>query len=179
MRTLQMHFNRSWKHPSPQSVMIDIPSDCREDLLWWSHQANLRAGKEFARRSAHVRLFTDASLDGWAATMLDLKIQGDWNSDERQLSINLLELRAIRLGLQAFQLRLRGLNVGIMADNTTALAYIRNEGGTRSFSLNREAQLVLEWAESLDVQLLPQYIQGKLNVDADTLSRKNKPIQTK
>ena len=41
----------------------------------------------------------------------------------------LQELRAIRLGLLHFQSRLFGLTVGVFSDNTTALAYIRHQGG--------------------------------------------------
>ena len=46
-------------------------------------------------------------------------------------------------------------------------------GGTRSPVLNSIAQRILRWAESIDLVLKPQFIQGKNNVLADSLSRPN------
>ena len=63
-------------------------------------------------------------------------------------------------------------------DNTSALAYLSNEGGTRSLALNSEAQVILEWLEDHDVLVLPQFVQGRDNVVADALSRPNMVIST-
>ena len=63
--------------------------------------------------------------------------------------------------------------VAVFADNSTALAYLRKRGGTRSLLLNSIAQRILRWAESIDLILVPQFIQGKNNVLADSLSRPN------
>ena len=50
----------------------------------------------------------------------------------KDLHINVLELNAIWLGLQAFEDTLQDSNVAIMCDNVSAIAYLRNQGGTRS-----------------------------------------------
>ena len=121
-------------------------------------------------------MFTDASDVGWGATTSHLQAAGIWNPDEAQVSINLRELRAIRLGLEEFQQQFQGRNVGILSDNSTALAYLRKEGGTRSALLNKEAQRILQWAEDHNVTLFPQFIPGKRNIVADSLSRPNEII---
>ena len=46
-------------------------------------------------------------------------------------------------------------------------------GGTRSPVLNSIAQRILRWAETIEIVLAPQFIQGKNNVLADPLSRPN------
>ena len=66
--------------------------------------------------------------------------------------------------------------MAVFSDNTTALAYLRRQGGTFSPRLNQVAQGVLRWAESLKITLFPQFIQGKKNVVADALSRPHQVI---
>ena len=49
-------------------------------------------------------------------------------------------------------------------------------GGTRSLLLNSIAQRILRWSETLPVQLTPQFIMGRHNVLADSLSRPNQVL---
>ena len=81
------------------------------------------------------------------------------------------ELLAVNLGLHQFQSSLRGRTVAVFCDNTTAVAYLRKEGGTRSPLLNSLAQEILRWTESLSICLAPQFLPGSNNVLADALSR--------
>ena len=67
---------------------------------------------------------------------------------------------------------LQGQLVALYANNTTALTYLKKQGGTRSQNLNSVAQTILRLCEVHHNQLLPQFIPGKLNVLADSLSRK-------
>ena len=64
-----------------------------------------------------------------------------------------------------------GRTISVFCDNSTAVSYLRKEGGTRSPFLNSLAQGILRWAESLSIRLTPQFIPGSLNVLADSLSR--------
>ena len=76
----------------------------------------------------------------------------------------------MKLDLQAFIQDLKGQAVALFCDNTTAVAYLKNQGGTISDSLNEEAQVILRWAEENQITLFPQFILGKDNVIADSLS---------
>ena len=67
----------------------------------------------------------------------------------------------------------RNTAVAVYVDNTTALAYLRHQGGTRSAMLNQTAQELLRWAEAHSIMLLPQFIMERNNVLADALSRPN------
>ena len=89
------------------------------------------------------------------------------------MSIDARELLAMEYGLRHFNLLVANSMVAVFADNSTALAYLRKQGGTRSPVLNSIAQRILRWAETIDLLLIPQFIQGKNNVLADSLSRPN------
>ena len=59
------------------------------------------------------------------------------------------DLRAIELGLQRFQAALKGKVVTVIADNMTALTYLKKKGGgTHSAVLNEEALLILRLEDS-------------------------------
>ena len=75
--------------------------------------------------------------------------------------------------LQHFLPLVRNTSVAVFADNTTALAYLKHQGGTRSAVLNQTAQDLLRWAELHSVTRFPQFIMGHNNVLADALSRPN------
>ena len=50
------------------------------------------------------------------------------------------------------------------------------QGGTLSESLNQEAQVILHWVEEKGITLLLQFILGRDNVIADSLSRASQVI---
>ena len=53
---------------------------------------------------------------------------------------------------------------------------ISKNGGAYSAVLNREEQLLLRWAESLDLTLVPQFIVGPQNVVANSLSHRQQVL---
>ena len=71
---------------------------------------------------------------------------------------------------------MQGSVISLFADNSTAVAYLRNQGGTWSSTLNSIAQRILQSAESLRITLAPQFILGWHNVMADALSRPNQVL---
>lgn len=98
------------------------------DLQWWMKESNLRAGVDLQTVNPEFLLYTDASTQGWRCPLLHHTMGGLWSEEESTLHINVLELRAIRLALQHFQGILHGRTVTVMADSTTALAYITHQG---------------------------------------------------
>ena len=80
---------------------------------------------------------------------------------------------AVERALLFFALQISNCTVAVFADNSTAIACLRNQGGTRSQVLSSISQRILRWAESLPVVLAPQFIMGRNNVIADSLSRPN------
>ena len=107
-------------------------------------------------QSPDFLLYTDASTHGWGCSLLHHIADGLWSQEKSALRINLVELRAVRLALLQFQHLLQSKIVRVLADNTTALAYLSHHGGTHSSALNNEAQWTLRWTESRSISLLPQ-----------------------
>ena len=62
-------------------------------------------------------------------------------------------------------------HIQIQIDNTTALAYINNMGGSKSKELNQLAVQIWEWCISRNIWLTAVHIPGRLNTGADEESR--------
>ena len=145
--------------------------ECLRDLQWWLHLPRLSLGVSLCQVSPDLRFWSDASDVGWGAH-LDRRIaSGLWAANQAALSITARELLAVKLDLPQFPSSLQGCTVAAFCDNTTAVAYLRKKGGTRSPPLNIFAQVILSWSESLSVRLTPQFLPGSNNVLADALSR--------
>ena len=160
----------------PDDFPVEWDSDCRLDLLWWSDISHLQVqvGMLLGESLPDLCLFTDASDTGWGASLGDVHLSGSWSHLSSRFSITHRELLAVLLALGGFLPSLRGRVVVMFSDNTTALAYLKKQGGTRSSTLNTVAQSVLRFCEESHIQLLPQFIPCKMNVP--TLSRKNQVI---
>ncbi|XP_071832413.1 uncharacterized protein [Apostichopus japonicus] len=114
---------------------------------------------------------TDASLSGWGAHWSNRTAWGTWSQTETSLHINILEMMAVKRALEAFNDHVQGTITTIFTDNTTVVAYINRQGGTRSERLCRLAWEVITAAEDSGTILRASHIAGKLNVMADALSR--------
>ena len=166
MRSLQLVLRRHWDHVD-QSILVEWSQEVRQDLDWWLDRARLERGVSLEQMSPQLELWSDASDVGWGAHLDEVVTSGLWAPEEVESSINVRELLAIERALLWFAPQLVGSSVAIFADNSTAIAYLRNQGGTHSPLLNSVAQRILRLAESLPVVISPQFIMGKHNVLAD------------
>ena len=125
-----------------------------------------------------IQTFTDASKEGWGAHLGDFTASGTWSVPESHLHVNFLELKAVLLALKRFQHLVQGKVVLVATDNTTIVAYINKDGGTRSGLLCALLWRLLCWCNLRQVVLKARHIPGCLNVIADKLSRQGQIIQT-
>nr|XP_056702553.1 UPF0606 protein KIAA1549 homolog [Euleptes europaea] len=149
---------------------IHITQKAKLGLRWWTHRPNLQKASQYIHDEP-LQLFTDASLEGWGATLSRHMTQGRWSPAEKKLHINLLEMRAVRLALLKFSSVLQGHHVLVRTDNTTTKAHINKQGGTRSSSLHLEAIAIFSWAQIHLKSIRAEQIKGALNIQADWLSR--------
>ena len=170
MRSLQLCLHRSWDRLDLEAP-VSVSQECLRDLQWWLHLLRLSSGVCLCQVSPDVHFWSDASDVGWGAHLDRRVASGLWDSHQTALSINARELLAVQLGLRQVQSSLQGCTVAVFCDNTTAVAYLRKEGGTRSPLLNSLAQEILRWTESLSIRLAPQFLPGSNSVLADALSR--------
>jgi hypothetical protein len=146
-----------------------VPSSALQELRWWS--ANMDGSSQVFVPSPTKFLVTDASDDGWGATLQGRCFQGRWSENEQQLHINAKELLAVRNVLQACAHSLRNKVLSVQLDNRTAVAYIQRQGGTKSLVLHRIALELLSLCQQHSILLQPHYLPGLLNWSADALSR--------
>ena len=116
-----------------------------------------------------------AVLGGWGAHLQELTASGIWSQDQSQLHINVLELRAIWLGLKAFSQRVENAKVALMSDNTSAVASPEKSGGTKSLAMSDLATDICLWAEKREWL---RHLPGHLNVLADHLSQRGQIFKT-
>ena len=83
--------------------------------------------------------------------------------------IALQELQAVVIMLCRMAFCLSGKMVPLHLDNSTAKAYLCNQGGTVSPFLSRLACQILSLTDKHGITLLPAYIPTYLNVEADYL----------
>ena len=170
MRSLQLCLHCSWNRQDLEAPVL-VSMVCLHDLRWWLLLPRLSLVVSLRQVSPDLHFWSDASDVGWGAHLGCQVVSGLWDPQQAALSINARELLSVQLGL--FQLRsaLHGRTVAVFCDSTTAVAYLRTEGGTRSPLLHTLAQEILCWTESLSIRLAPQFLPGSNNVLADALSR--------
>ena len=179
MRSLQWQLKMHWSPESdPPSLPVALPEEARRDLSWWMVRDHLLTGVRFGTPAPDLHLYSDASLLGWGVHLLDQNMSGVWSDQEKLLHINLLEMKALFLGLQAFREDVIGHHVTAMCDNSTVVAYVNKQGGTVSRALCLLTSRLLRWTESFDVHLNARYLPGKSNVLADLLSRRGQVVGT-
>ncbi|VDI47407.1 Hypothetical predicted protein [Mytilus galloprovincialis] len=73
---------------------------------------------------------------------------------------------------------LQNKSLVLATDNTTVVAYLRNQGGTHCYELYLLAREILLLCNQLHLQIVVRHVPGKLNVLADALSRTLTPVNT-
>ena len=136
LRSMQWQLKTFWSpEDNPPDLPVELTQEIREDLSWWTMESRLLQGVPFGTLPPGLLLFTDASCAGWGAHLLDQRASGKWSEEEKMLHINLLEMKAVWLGLQSFQKIVTGHRVMVMCDNSTVVAYVSKQGGTHSRSM--------------------------------------------
>ena len=179
LRSKQWQLKTSWSpEDDPPDLPVELTQEIRDDLSWWTVKSCLLQGVPFGTLPPGLLLFTDASCAGWGAHLLDQRASGKWSEEEQMLHINLLEMKAVWLGLQSFQKIVTGHRVTVMCDNSTVVAYVSKQGGTHSRSMCELTSRLLKWTEDIDVHLEARYLPGQNNILADLLSRRDQAIAT-
>lgn len=150
-----------------------IPDCARKDLEWWLIHCCESSLIHYAPPS-HF-LTTDASDLAWGAQLDNLVLSGSWNDAERPLHCNQKEMLAILKVLEGHCLLLRQSTVMVQCDNKTVIAYLRNEGGTKSSALLDLTYRVFELLDFYQIHLNLFHLPGKYNAHADHLSRLRRP----
>ena len=82
-----------------------------------------------------------------------------------------MEIKAVLFGLKSLCSKFKHCSIKLLSDNQTAVAYLRNMGGTHSRECNQITRETILWCEDRDMSLTITHLPGKLNVEADKTSR--------
>ena len=121
-----------------------------------------------------VVIATDAMPTHWAfyfqGSGLPLVVSGSWSGSMCRAHIALQELRAIAMMLHRIVFCLSHKVVALHLDNSTAKAYVCNQGGTVSPFLSRLACRILSLTNKHGITLISACIPIHFNVEANYLS---------
>ena len=82
------------------------------------------------------------------------------------------------LAIRSFQTHLLNQRVLVASDNATVVAYLNKQGGTHSLEMCLMIWRLMVFCNPRAILLRARHIQGCLNVIADSLSHRDKIIQT-
>ena len=163
LRPVQWWAATSWcQRTGNWSDRITVPQWVLSEVAWWASPAVLQ-GLPLATKETEVTPFMDASSSGWGGSR---STQGQWSASQRSWYINALEMH------------LRSRVVRLMCDNAVTVAYIKNEGGTRSYTLMQMTIQLLKWCDRKAITLVPVHLPGVHNIQADSLSRVGQTLNT-
>ena len=150
---------------------VKLTKEAEKEIDWWIDNVQ-NAYYPIEKTKPEIEIKTDASTSGgWGAVCGSVETGGRWNDNEKDLNINALELLAVEYGLKSFKTQVAGKHVKILTDNTCAVTYVKNMGGSKSMLCNSIANRIWCWCEVENVWLTIAHIPGKKNVDADRKSR--------
>ena len=87
-----------------------------------------------------------ASKVGWGAVLSETSTGGQFSMEEKESHINVLELKGVLFGLQAFCSGLMDTHILLKVDNTPAVSAINKMGSTKSLPMDEVVQAIWEWA---------------------------------
>ena len=179
IRPLQMFLLSNWVPASRDwEAVLPLTQSVKDFASWWTLRDNVLAGVPLRRPSPTMTLYTDASMTGWGAYLDGHVRSGEWTREQVSEHINVLEMRAVLLALQSLRELLRSQVVCLATDNSTVVAYLEKQGGTRSHVLCALAIKVLLLCREIDLTMQVKHLPGSLNILADTLSRRRQPVLT-
>ena len=153
------------------SAMMTLNNECRQDLQWWI--ANVESSNKLICHSPPgITTQSDASLEGWGAVRGEISTGGRWTHEETQRHINYLELLAAFYALKSLCHDSKDVHILMQIDNTTAVAYINNMGGTKSHQCNEISKAIWLWCIQRNIWLTATHLPGSQNILADERSRK-------
>ena len=143
----------------------------KEELRWWIANIHRVNGSLLHPPSCEMTITSDASKLGWGAACGHRTTKGSWSAQERLLHINVLELKAAFLAIQSFLKHKSNISIKLRLDNTTAVAYVNNKGGTRSPELVELTLELWKWCLNRGIYIQAVHLPGIQNCLADKESR--------
>ena len=173
-RHLQIALAAVYESSADARRIVPLSEECLRDLRWVAARSVVDCGAPMwplRLEDCDAEVATDASDIGWGIYWDGSLHQDTWGA-AAPLHINVKEIMVLRIFLQHFLPSDRLVRRLLWrSDNTTAMAYVRREGGTRSLPLLAESREILLLASSLSLRILPVFLPSEENLLADAASR--------
>lgn len=162
----------------PLGILVNHNEEVVAAIKWWTTDTNLQKGQPLGQFKPDIVMHSDASLQSWGAHAPQFQVSGNWSQLESQWSINALELLAVVKALQRAPTSWYGKKLMVASDNTSAVAYMNHQGGTRSFRLMEATAQLFQVLQDKQITMRARHIPGRLNRMADLLSRSTGVVNT-
>ena len=162
MRPFQFHIKEHWKFSQPLDSLLPWTEAISAHLDWWQNPAYVMKGSDLHPKDHSIRLFTDASNEGWGAHLEHNSTQGLWSPQEKRATHKRPRIESCLSGPETLQ----------------RVAYINKQGGTHSAEMCALLWRIMTWCHHFHITLKARHIPGCLNVMADLLSRSNQVQST-
>ena len=132
VRYLQQELIQGIRKRGSYECQVHLGKEAWSELDWWINNLQIMNGSPIRLNPPEIFISTDAAKGrsgGWGAECQGMPTRGTWDQEERDLSINVLELLAAEYGLKSFLKDKKDVSVHLSIDNTTALSYIAKMGG--------------------------------------------------
>ena len=107
-----------------------------KELFWWRDNI-MNSFANIRRNNPTLSIQTDACLTGWGAVFNGVRAHGGFKREELEgTNINILELRAVLLGLQSHLAEAIEEHILVFSDNTTTVQGINKMGSSKSPNCN-------------------------------------------
>ena len=131
LRALQILLIQTLRnHQFDYNCPVFLNPQSRAELTWWLNNLPKVNGSPVSPPPPDLTILSDVSMQGWGATCQGKSTNGKWSSQESIQHINLLELKAAFLALKTFLKNQSHRVVLLKLDNSAAVAYLNNKGGT-------------------------------------------------
>ena len=110
------------------TVLLD--PQAREELQWWITNIKRVNGSPIHPPATEMVITSDASKMGWGATFGNLSTNGRWSKQKSDLHINVLELKATFLAIQAFLKNQSNLAVKLRLHGQKLNRLLTHDGST-------------------------------------------------
>ena len=171
-RHLQLLQIESLHRSSDYNTQVSLSKDAKLDVNWWITNLPSLGGSPILPLTADLTISSDASKIGWGAAWGNRRTGGRWNVHEAQDHINILELKAAFFALKSLMKDQSHKVICLKIDNSIAVAYLNNKGGTHSPQLLQLTLEIWNWCKTKHLYIIAQHVPGKKNVVADEESRK-------
>ena len=154
LRLVQRWFSSHWNQTRGRWTDVVTPdSKLIQHLQWFQKRKLWEQGIPLHPPAPSQDLFTDASSRSWGAQLGDSSVSGVWCRQWQSKHINILEMRAVFLACSALQDQLKGVVTRLHVDNSTMVAHLKKEGGTRSHELVQLTRKFLLWCDRARIQI--------------------------